>query len=266
MGMMGGGMMRGSNESAGNYWKSEEKRVMIRGMDFTVEPNMTYRYRVRIVVFNPNYKREDVDHGVDTKSEELRGPWSEATDSVTMPPDVMPYATASQAGSAKNDVQVRFQVVRFHPEDGATVPKNFWASAGDVVGDPRMADVPASDGTGKKAKQIDFNSRQIVLDVYMNKRSTPFGYQHLPAGFVGPPIPRAAIALLLQKDGSIIVRREADDEDNDVRKDIADNYDQEIKDSHKERQSGMGMGMMRMMGGGMGGMMGGGMGGMGGMR
>ena len=32
-------------ESAGNYWKSDEKRVMIRGMDFTVEPDTTYRYQ-----------------------------------------------------------------------------------------------------------------------------------------------------------------------------------------------------------------------------
>jgi hypothetical protein len=214
---------------------------------------------VRIVVFNPNYKREDTSPGVDTKAEELKGPWSEVTDAVTMPADVMPYATASQPGGPKNDVQVRFQIVRFHPEDGATVPRNFWASPGEVIGEPRTADVPVSDGTGKKAKVIDFNSRQIMLDVFMNKRSTPYGYQHLPPGYVGPLIPRPAIALVLRKDGSVVVHREADDEDNDVRKDIEANYAQEIKESHNERQSGTGAGMMGMMG-----MMGGGMGG--GMR
>ena len=36
-GMMGGGMMGGS-ESAGNYWKTDEKKVMIRAFDFTVQP------------------------------------------------------------------------------------------------------------------------------------------------------------------------------------------------------------------------------------
>ena len=66
---------------------------MIRAFDFTVQEDTTYRYRVRIVVFNPNNGREDVDPDVDTKVRELRGPWSDPpTDQVTMPPDVMPYA------------------------------------------------------------------------------------------------------------------------------------------------------------------------------
>ena len=68
---------------------------MIRAFDFTVKADTTYRYRVRIVVFNPNKGREDVSPGVDTKAEELRGPWSERDRLVTMPPDVMPYATGT---------------------------------------------------------------------------------------------------------------------------------------------------------------------------
>ncbi len=35
----GGGRPRRSSESAGNFWKSEEKQVMIRALDFTAEPN-----------------------------------------------------------------------------------------------------------------------------------------------------------------------------------------------------------------------------------
>ena len=49
-----GGGMGGPSESAGNYWKTDEKKVMIRAFDFTVQPDTSYRYRVRIVVFNPN--------------------------------------------------------------------------------------------------------------------------------------------------------------------------------------------------------------------
>ena len=33
---------------------------MIRALDFTPEPDNSYRYRVRIVVFNPNHNRDDV--------------------------------------------------------------------------------------------------------------------------------------------------------------------------------------------------------------
>ena len=66
-GMMGGGCGMGGGGDVGNFWKSEEKRVMIRALDFTPEPDTTYRYRVRIVVFNPNHNRDDVSPGVDNE-------------------------------------------------------------------------------------------------------------------------------------------------------------------------------------------------------
>jgi hypothetical protein len=261
-GMMGGGMMGGSTETAGNYWKSDEKRVMIRALDFTVEPDTTYRYRVRIVVFNPNLNREDVSAGTDFKSEELRGKWSDPTDEVYMPPDVMPYVKGALPPSPASDMKAQFQVIRFNPADGVTVPHSFGGSPGEVIGEPRTAEIPVSDGSGKQSRTINFNSRQIVLDVYANKKT--WGNQPLPAGFTGPPIDRPVVTLLLRPDGSVVVHGEADDVANDVRKDIEANYRHEINLSTKKRQNSVGMGMMGMMMQGMGGQMQGG--GMGGMR
>jgi hypothetical protein len=256
--MGGGGGMTGGNETLGDFWRSDAKNVMIRAFDFTAKEDTTYRYRVRIVVFNPNKGRDDIDvtKSVDNKADELRGPWSEATDEVTMPPDIMPYATATSPPSQTSDMKVRFQVVRFHPADGVTVPRTFDAAPGEVIGEPRTSDIPASDGTGKKSKVIDFNSRQIVIDVVSNKKTG--GYQHLPAGLVGPPVARPALALLLRPDGSVALHNEADDETNEVRRDIDANYHHELDQSTKKRQTSMGMGSMggmmgRMQGGGMGG-------------
>jgi hypothetical protein len=258
-GMMGGGMF-GGTESAGDFWRSEEKNVMIRAFDFTAHEDTTYRYRVRIVVFNPNKGRDDISPGVDNKSDELRGDWSESTDQVTMPPDVMPYVLATTPPGQANDMKVTLQVIRFHPADGVTVPRSFDAAPGEVIGEPRTSDIPVSDGTGKKSKVIDFNSRQIMLDVFAIKKTG--GFQHLPAGFVGPPIARAALALLLRPDGSVAVHNEVDDESNEVRKDVYANYRHEIDQSGKKRESSRGMGYMGgMMGGMMGRMGGGGMGG-----
>jgi len=232
---------------------------MIRALDFTVEPDTSYRYRVRIVVFNPNKNREDVSPGVDTKADELRGKWSDPTDEVQMPPDVMPYVKGTSPPIPTSDVKAQFQVVRFNPTDGVTVPHNFEASPGGVIGEPLTAAVPVSDGSGKKSKTIDFSSHQIVLDVYVNKKTS--GNQPLPPGFIGPPIDRPALALLLRPDGSVVLHGEADDLANDVRKDIEANYRHEIGQSTRKRSNSVGMGMMGMMGG-MGGM-GRGMGGMG---
>jgi hypothetical protein len=251
----------GANEAVGNYWKSEEKRVMIRALDFTVEPNNSYRYRVRIVVANPNYNREDVSPTSkdDTKKKVLEGPWSKESDVVTMPPDVEPYAMGTLPGSARSDTKVFFQVVRFNPADGWTVPHRFDAGVGQVIGEFRPSEeVPSSEGKGTKREPIDFNSHQIVVDVAGG------GFQNLPSGVVGPTIERPSWAALLRRDGALLVHNEADDETNEFRKDIAANYRREIEQSNKERKSSQGSGYSGMMGrmmGGMGGYpgMGGGM-------
>jgi hypothetical protein len=260
----GGGMMRGGagmmgmgggmpSESMGDFWRSEEKKVMIRALDFTVEPDNSYRYRVRIVVFNPNFKREDVSPSakLTIDKEDLVGPWSDPTDVVTMPPDIMPYATGTlAAGLGRSKIQ--FEVIRFHPEDGVTIPKTFDAGPGEVLGEPRTAEIPVSDGSGKKTHTVDFNSHQIVLDI-------SGGYDPLPAGFLGGPVERPGLALLLRPDGSVVVHNEAEDLANDVRKDIRANYKHELAMSKQVRKNGAGSGYMGMMGMmGMGGMMGGG--------
>ncbi len=53
---------------------------MMRSLDFTVEPGRTYRHRARFVLFNPHYDR---DKPGDRRL--IFGPWSEATDLVTVP-------------------------------------------------------------------------------------------------------------------------------------------------------------------------------------
>lgn len=76
----------------------------------TVEPDTTYRFRVRTVVYNPNLGREDVSPGVDNKQVELNGPWSEPTEEVMMPPDVATYALNREPNVPRKLDQVNFQV------------------------------------------------------------------------------------------------------------------------------------------------------------
>jgi len=269
MGMMGeGGMRRGmmgmaggmaSSETVGSFWKSEEKRVMIRALDFTVEPDKTYRYRARIVVANPNFGREDVSPqaALDAKKKFLEGPWSKETDVVTMPPDVEPYAMGTLPASPRSDTKVNFQVIRFNPGDGWTVPHRFDAGVGEVIGEFRSSEeVPSSEGKGKQRVPIDFNSRQIVLDV------SGGGLQNLPSGMAGPSIERPAWAALLRPDtGAMVVHSQADDVVNEVRQDIESNFRHELEQSGKKRENSWGSGYGGMMQGMMGGMMRGMMGG-----
>jgi len=240
MGMMGGG----ATETLADFWRSEEKKVMVRALDFTAQPDESYRYRVRIVVYNPNLGREsDTAPGVDTKSDELAGPWSEPTAEVHMPPDVTAYAMGSINPTAKSEMKVTFQVVKFNPDDGMILPRNFDAGPGEIIGDSRSTPVPTSDGTGQKSKLVDFNSHLLVVDV-------AGGTQALPSDFPGNVINQPAFALLLRPDGAVEVRDEAEDRPDEVRKDVETNYKRELKDSDKIRESSMGSGS-GMMGSGM---------------
>jgi hypothetical protein len=177
-----------------------------------------------------------------------------------MPTDVQPDAVAALPASGKSDTKVRFQVIRFNPGDGWTVPHRFEAGVGEVIGEPYRESVPRSDGSGTKKEEIDFNSRQIVLDVDGG------GYLNLPTGLVGPSIERPALAALLRSDGAMVVHNQADDYSNEFRRDAEANYKHELNESNqnKKRQNSQGSGYSAMMGS----MMGGGMrgGGGGGMR
>jgi hypothetical protein len=226
--------MAGAPEES-NFQHTEAETVMLRSLDFTVEPDKSYRFHARVVVFNPNRDREDVSPDVDTQSVELHGPWSEPTNEVTMPADVTAYVVRKGLSATRRNDQVQFDVTRWDPRSGISVEKPFEAWPGEIVGEYRKSvDIPSSEGTGKKSAPIDFNSHEVVLD--------SSGGDQLP-----PPIPGATgrvsvpvNALLVRADGSVILRSQSFDVNDEVRKDIVDNYKRELEDSNKKRESSMG--------------------------
>ncbi len=233
--MMGGSAGGGANENT-NYPKTDAATIMIRSLDFTVEPDTTYRFRVQIVVYNPNYQHEDVNPGVNTKDLELKGPWSEPTNEVTMPDDVTAYAMRKTptGPNAKRTDSVSFQVVKWNPENGVTTYRNMDFSLGQIVGEIRSTKIPTTDGTEAKSIPVDYNSHQLLID-------ETGGEQPLSQYGVGGKLDVPALSLLLRPDGSVMVRNEAFDVVDTVRKDMKSNYDREIEESGKKRESSNGM-------------------------
>ena len=244
--MFGGGT--GSAEE-GDFPKTQAEEVMVRAFDFTVSPDSSYRYRARLALNNPNYKRDDVNPGVDIDSQFLFGNWSQMTNPVYVPSDVAPYAMSKTPPKNASDpgYNVTFQVSSFNPEDGITVVRDFIAGPGDIIGEPISTQIPASDGTGAKPKTIDFTSRQIILATVGGRESLA------PLGGNGS-ITMPAMAFVMKPDGSIVIRNEAHDaKDPDI--DFARRvYNEEIKKSDTKRERGQMNGMGYGGEGGMGGM------------
>ncbi len=249
-GRPGGGMMGSGGGPAGggdaedtSFTKVEEKTVMLRFLDFTVDQNTTYQYRVRIVVRNPNLNRTDVNPGVDVDSKVLTGPWSEPTGAVGLPADVAAYAMAPEQAARRDDL-VNFQVVKWDAGTGQTVIKNDGAGPGELVGELGSIQMPSSEGGGAKPASIDFNSRAIVLDTFGGSRKLPdIGLDRNQ--FVVP-----AVAMLVEPDGSVVVRSQAHDLSDGVRQDMESNYRQAIADSGKKREVGSSSRMPGSGGGG----------------
>ncbi len=234
-----------------NFEKTEAEKVMVRFLDFTVEPDSIYRYRVRLVVKNPNLKIQSVEPGVDTTSEELPGPWCDPSDTVVVPPDVAAYVVdyAPSAVNQRRDDLVQFEMVRWDPASGVTVAKQMPAAPGQVIGEPMSAAVPDLDNQKQKSAQVDFTSHRVLVD-------TSGGQRAVDKLNIGPPrFDAPALALMLRPDGTLVLRDEAGDATDGEMKDMVAIYRQTLEDTkeNKQKESSLLGGYGGMMMGGPGG-------------
>jgi len=246
MGMGSGGMGMGVRGRGGRgvtvEHTTDEEIIMVRALDLTVEPDAAYRYRLRVVVNNPNYNREDVAPGVNTTDREFAGPWSEVSNAVNVPPDVAPYAVSPARGDVSRPDSVRFDVVAWDPNSGTFAVRRFQTAPGEFIGRSNLPTLVAVEGEDEpQEKQIDFQSRQLLLDT--DGGSRPIQELALSGSFEVP-----AAAAVLRPDGSLAMRNQARDSVYDQFVFMRDSYQLSISDEGKDKQRGGDMGMMGMMG------------------
>ena len=216
----------GAGTESTDFPHSDSPTLMVRSLDFTVEPGAVYQYRARLVINNPNLNRDDVMPGTDTKSKELKGVWSEVPYPVTIPDDVSAYvAKVSAAGNEK----VQFEVAKWYAEDGQTLVKDFDAGPGQVIGGRATARVPNYDGKEPKSKPIDFTSNILVLDT----EGGPNGIADL--GLIGPDFDVPAPSLGPQPNGSLTFYSQAKDAVDPEMKNMEDTYKLALKESEGKK-------------------------------
>ncbi len=97
--------------------------LLFRYLDFDVEPGNAYRYRVKLLLRNPNYKRsleELEDPGLAT-GEYRETPWSEPTRPVIVPDDEQVYLTKVEPPRNGRPPAAQIEVFRWLEDAGTTV-------------------------------------------------------------------------------------------------------------------------------------------------
>ncbi|QDU60605.1 hypothetical protein Pan216_14520 [Planctomycetes bacterium Pan216] len=217
--------------------RSEVEKAMIRFWDFTVQPGGRYKYRIRVKALNPNLKRADVADPTFATKEFLVGPWSEPSEEVYVEPDVNWFASAKHATSSNERANI--EVHYWYPAMGEWITKDIFHKPGDIIG--------LSNGQNKSNEVIvwdpeervqnveektlvdEFNTQTIVLDLDGGRRREKLASQ--PISFV---MPREVIAVNAHGD---IIRRDSEQDDLDeTRELIAQNYESMLEDIRGEME------------------------------
>lgn len=202
---------------------------LFRFFDTKVEGGKKYRYRFKLVLKNPNYnvKAEYVESESMTQNPFLEGAWSEASPIAEVPLDTRLYCVGSRVDRSQlsqttrkpaNDGSIkledftgptgRLMILKFDEVKGLEISKrlggdsilpgmvlNFYRTEFDNLSD----DMFSRDQSGS----ANFVTNNVVLD-FACKTKLPLGFK---AGLPMPP----ANALLMTKDGKIIVLSEVAD-------------------------------------------------------
>jgi hypothetical protein len=143
-------------ETQGTQNLMQMRSVDLWASDLTVKPGSTYRYRMRVRVINPLFKKSEPPE--EQRKKHLKsfladGPWSEWSKPVLVPDKFHYFFT----GATPRPTQATVEVWKFY--DGAWRSAEFRLKPGDPVGERRMA--------GKV--DVDFSTGNYLIDVYFTK-------------------------------------------------------------------------------------------------
>jgi hypothetical protein len=149
--------------------------------DFTVQPGETYRYQIAVRALNPYVgQAEMLRNPEDVTVVAVDGPWSPASEPITVKPSVLFYLVSTSDRGARVDV-FRWHLGRWYKHQFRNL------LAGDMIGEVQTK--PRLDEKGEASPvEIDFSTGALVVDVqedqtvYERRRSmTGAGFELVPA-------------------------------------------------------------------------------------
>jgi hypothetical protein len=185
----------------------EVQYLLFRAFDYSVQPGKKYRYRVTLVLNNPNsgslpQHLQDPDS---SKSPTLASAASPATALVTIPDghDVLAGAIVSP-GTKRSEPIAKIVVTAIHAASGLKPGVELDVRRGTMADTPPRK-VKARSPIDKSITELEvgFDSNILVLDIY--------GGKELSRKKHDPPITEPGELLLLDANGNMTVRGELDD-------------------------------------------------------
>lgn len=141
--------------------------LLFRYFDFDIEPGETYRYRVRLVLQNPNYGAPlAATGGVASVREgaERVTPWSEPTPPVKVEETVQYFLTGVQPPKALVYPEARMNVFQYDQDVGTVVQRELDVSFGqNIGGKARLEQADPAKGTIEEV-DFTFKSEDVLLD------------------------------------------------------------------------------------------------------
>jgi len=141
---------------------------VIWGHDTSVQPGQTYRYRLRVVLYNPLVGRVEVpeDRPELRTSLSMEGPWSDWSESVTIEPVVKYFFTGVTGFGDQMVANVR----AFCWHLGAWQETSFSLSIGQHVGSRCRVTLTGPIASRIRSDRVDFSTQDMILDYHQQRR------------------------------------------------------------------------------------------------
>jgi len=144
----------------GKLEKTDRGDIKVWAHDLTATPGRTYRYRIRVIMFNPlagysNYL-ENIDR--DTLQVGIAGPWSAPSEPVTIEKEMYFFV----AGPASNG-SARVTVYKWYK--GWLVDEKFTVQVGQEIGGKDKTRFGDEATQTEEKVEVDFSTGAVLLDV-----------------------------------------------------------------------------------------------------
>ena len=154
----------------------QEHLLMFRYLDFDVDPGMTYRYRVRLEVRNPNYRKPLAAAG--GLPHVIRGqtrltPWSEPTPPATVDKLVRYFVTSIDQRRSRLYPRARLNLFQYDLELGTTVQQELDVMCGRAIGGVAATQQIDPVQQTIAQKRYPFHSDDILVDALADLRFRP---------------------------------------------------------------------------------------------